>query len=90
MRANSFSFAGLGNLLALLAVNSSLSYAFFYNLSHLLFGDRPDPLILQLNENGEKWQSIKDALQILDVEPVSVGGRRKTRKRKTCRSLKKK
>ena len=43
MRANSFSFAGLGNLLALLAVNSSLSYAFF---DQLYFGELPCPLCL--------------------------------------------
>ena len=43
MRANSFSFAGLGNLLALLAVNGSLSYAFF---DQLYFGELPCPLCL--------------------------------------------
>ena len=43
MRANSFSLAGLGNLLALLAVNGSLSYAFF---DQLYFGELPCPLCL--------------------------------------------
>ena len=43
MRTNSFSFAGLGNLLALLAVNGSLSYAF---VDQLYFGELPCPLCL--------------------------------------------
>lgn len=43
MRATSFSFAGLGNLVALFAVNASLSYAFF---DQLYFGELPCPLCL--------------------------------------------
>jgi disulfide bond formation protein DsbB len=43
MRATHFSFAGLGNLLALLAVNGALSYAFF---DQLYLGEPPCPLCL--------------------------------------------
>ena len=43
MRVSSFSLAGLGNLLALLAVNGSLSYAFF---DQFYFGELPCPLCL--------------------------------------------
>lgn len=43
MRPSSFSFAGLGNLLALFVVNGSLSYAY---IDQFYFGELPCPLCL--------------------------------------------
>ena len=43
MRSSSFSLSGLGHLLALLAVNASLSYAF---IDQLYLGELPCPLCL--------------------------------------------